>query len=79
MSNRTWRWWAPLALATSLVVIDSTTLALVVIATTTAAIAALSVFFGWRTWVQQFSDWRSDSNLNKTGVRLWIDSSAIRR
>jgi hypothetical protein len=32
-----------------------------VIATTTVAIAALSVFFRWRTWVQQFSVWLSDT------------------
>jgi len=59
--KETWRLLIPAVLAASLIVIDSTSLALVVIATTTVAIAALSVFFRWRTWVQQSSDWRSDT------------------
>jgi hypothetical protein len=58
-----WRLLVPAVLA-ALIVIDSTSLALVVIATTTVAIAALTaltVLLRWPTWVQQFSDWRSDT------------------
>jgi hypothetical protein len=53
----TWRSLVPAVLATSLFVINSTSLALVVIAITAVAIAGLTVVCRWPDWVQWITDW----------------------